>query len=352
MRLLKIVFITYLTIGFTKSFAQDISFSQFNSLGSYYNPALTGSFDGNFKVRIINRDHWVKFADAPYRTFGISGDIKFDQSSKDFKGDFLALGAYFISDRGQILDWNKNEMGVSIAYHKLLDKIKKTYLSGGITLGILQRSISYDNIYFEDQFDGLDRYNGSTNEILPQNIHATPDLKVGLNYSTRMSKLWAIQIGSGMHYIFRPNFSFYKSLEDINYSGTKESKALIRTNTILNFSYKLDNFRQLFPKFYFATQGPLQILQAGINYRQSFYSLNQTAVHAGLSLRSVSSSSFLTPVDLGFLLGFEVKRFIIGMQYDIGLRDALKYGNPTHSFEISISLIGDYTNEGFICPEF
>ena len=180
MRLLKIVFITYLTIGLTKSFAQDISFSQFNSLGSYYNPALTGSFDGNFKVRIINRDHWVKFADAPYRTFGISGDIKFDQSSKDFKGDFLALGAYFISDRGQILDWNKNEMGVSIAYHKLLDKIKKTYLSGGITLGILQRSISYDNIYFEDQFDGLDRYNGSTNEILPQNIHATPDQKSAL----------------------------------------------------------------------------------------------------------------------------------------------------------------------------
>ncbi|MBK7305272.1 MAG: PorP/SprF family type IX secretion system membrane protein [Saprospiraceae bacterium] len=352
MRILKIVFFIYLTLDFNKGQSQDISFSQFNSLGSYYNPALTGSFDGNFKVRMINRDHWLKFADAPYRTFGISGDIKFDQNDKDFKGDFLALGAFFISDRGQILDWNKNEMGVSIAYHKLLDKLKKTYLSGGIALGILQRSISYDNIYFEDQFDGLDRYNGSTSEILPQNIHATPDLKFGINYNTQLSKLWGVQIGTGIHYIFKPNFSFYKSLEDINYSGSKESKALIRTNTILNFSYKIDNFRQLFPKLYFATQGPLQILQTGINYRQAFYSLNQTAMHAGIALRSVSSTSFFTPVDFGLLLGFEVKRFIIGMQYDIGLRDAIKYQNPTHSFEISISIVGDYTNEGFICPEF
>ncbi len=352
MRILKIVFFIYLILNFNKGLTQDISFSQFNSLGSYYNPALTGSFDGNFKVRMINRDHWLKFADAPYRTFGISGDIKFDQNDKDFKGDFLALGAFFISDRGQILDWNKNEMGVSIAYHKLLDKLKKSYLSGGIALGILQRSISYDNIYFEDQFDGLDRYNGSTSEILPQNIHATPDLKFGLNYNTQLTKLWGVQIGTGFHYIFKPNFSFYKSLEDINYSGSKDSKALIRTNTILNFSYKIDNFRQLFPKLYFATQGPLQILQTGINYRQAFYSLNQTAIHAGIALRSVSSTSFFTPVDFGLLLGFEVKRFIIGMQYDIGLRDAIKYQNPTHSFEISISIVGDYTNEGFICPEF
>ncbi|MBK9642977.1 MAG: hypothetical protein IPO72_17290 [Saprospiraceae bacterium] len=75
-------------------------------------------------------------------------------------------------------------------------------------------------------------------------------------------------------------------------------------------------------------------------------------MHAGIALRSVSSTSFITPVDFGLLLGFEVKRFIIGMQYDIGLRDAIKYQNPTHSFEISISIVGDYTNEGFICPEF
>jgi hypothetical protein len=47
-----------------------------------------------------------------------------------------------------------------------------------------------------------------------------------------------------------------------------------------------------------------------------------------------------------------MKNFVIGMSYDFGLRDVISYGRPSHSFEISITLLGDYDDGGFICPEF
>ena len=334
------------------AFSQDISFSQFNLFNSYYNPALAGNFEGNVKVSLINRDHWVRFTETPYRSLGVNGDIKFDLKRGNLQKDFLALSAYFLTDRGQLLDWNKNEMGIGLVFHKRLDKSRKTYLSGGLGVGLLQRSLSYDNIYFQDQFDGLDKYNNPTREILPVNIHTTPDLKFGVGFSTRLSPLWSLQSGTGIHYIFRPNFSFFRNLEDINYRGLADFKALIRTNTIVNFIYQLSKSESLIPKFHLSTQGPHSIIQLGTGYRKSFYSLNQTAFHAGLAVRSVGSVDYFTPVDLGLQIGFEIKNFIIGLQYDIGLRDAIKYSNPTHSYEIGISWIGNYDNQGFICPKF
>ncbi|MBK9272264.1 MAG: type IX secretion system membrane protein PorP/SprF [Saprospiraceae bacterium] len=332
--------------------AQDVSFSQYNLFQTYYNPVLSGMFEGTVKVSLINRDHWVRFVENPYRSFGITGDIKFDLKSQDFKHDYLSLGAYFLSDRAQLLDWNKNEMGVGLSYYKKLNKAKNTYLSGGLGIGLLQRSLSYDNIYFQDQFDGLSEYNNPTGEILPINIHTTPDLKIGIGISTELTSSWNLQAASAIHYIFRPNFSFFKNLDDPNYRGVSDFRALIRTNTILNFIYEINKFEQFIPRLFVGTQGPHTIIQLGTGYRKSFYSLNQTAFHTAVAIRSVASDKLITPVDLGLQMGFEIKSFIIGLHYDIGLRDAIRFSNPTHSFELGLTWIGNYDNNGYVCPKF
>ncbi len=332
--------------------SQDVNFSQFNVMSSYYNAASTGSFDGNFKVRLINRNQWVNFSDKPYRSFALSGDIKFDLQNRDFQKDFLAVGVYFVTDKAQFIAWTKNEIGVNLAFHKRINKSKRTYISSGLGIGVLQRSLSYDNIYFQDQFNGLDDYSLPSQEILPQNIHNSGDLKLGISLSSNLSNKWGIQIGSGIHYLFSPNFSLYYNQDDINYSGSKENIAYKRVNIISNFIYTINSSEQLYPRLHYAWQGPHQLIQIGTAYRKSFYNFSQTALHTGISLRNVASKDGITPIELGFLIGFEIKKIIIGLHYDAGIRDAGRYSQLTNSFELSISLVGDYNNQNYICPEF
>ncbi|NOT38815.1 MAG: PorP/SprF family type IX secretion system membrane protein [Saprospiraceae bacterium] len=332
--------------------SQDVSFSQFNVLNSYYNPGATGLFDGNYKVRIINRNQWLNYSDKPLRTFALSGDIKFDLGNNNFEKDFIGVGVYFLTDRAQALEWNRNEIGANIAFHKNLDKTRRTYLTGGMGLAVLQRSLSYENIYFQDQFDGLNQYNGSSSEILPVNIQNNGDFKLGVNLSSKLSRTWSIQTGFGYHYIFKPEFSLFRNLEDPNYTGSKNNKAIQRLNFVTNFTYSLNNNEQLFPRLHFNLQGPHQLIQTGLSYRKAFYNFNQTAFHTGISVRVAGTESSYSPTDLGILVGFEFKKTVIGFHYDFGIRDASKYSHLNNSFEISISITGDYSNQSFICPEF
>lgn len=40
------------------------------------------------------------------------------------------------------------------------------------------------------------------------------------------------------------------------------------------------------------------------------------------------------------------------MHYDFGIRDVAKYASPTHSIEVSLSLIGNYDNEDLSVQHF
>jgi type IX secretion system PorP/SprF family membrane protein len=332
--------------------AQDVNFSQFNVIASYYNPAFTSAFNGNFKVSAIHRNQWIGLQDQPITSFCISGDIKFDLGFQDYKGDYFGAGVYFITDRTQLFDWNSNEIGLLIAFHKLLDKTDKNYLSIGFGLGVTQRSVNYDNIFFEDQFDGISKYNGTSLELLPPNIFSRPELKLGLQHNMALSSKWRMQSGLAIHYIFKPDLSFYKEFDNTDYSGTRSIKSPNKITAILNLIYHSSSSLDLFPKLLFTAQGPHQLLNTGFSVRKSFYNLNQTAFHAGITTRVVKNLSSYIPADLGFHAGFEIKDFLIGLHYDIGIKDAVKYSSPTHSFEISFTLLGNYDNNGYICPSF
>ncbi|MBK7466344.1 MAG: PorP/SprF family type IX secretion system membrane protein [Saprospiraceae bacterium] len=332
--------------------AQDANFSQFYAASSYYNPAFAGAFDGKYRVRLVNRSQWVGEDVKSLRTFGILGDLKFSLKSLDLARDYFGLGIYFISDRARALDFTSNEAAVTVSYHKILDKKKVNYISGGLSLGIIQRGLNYDQFVFEDQFDGVDQYNGNTKEILPPNISAKPDLKLGVQWNTQMNAKYRLQTGLSTHYTLRPQLSYYKALDDVDYIGEKKSLAFVKLNFIANLTYSISSLRQLYPRLLYSYQGPHQLAVFGANYRHGFYSLKQTAVHAGAAIRVAKSKNLYTPVDLVLQSGFEMKNFILGLSYDFGLRNVISYGRPSHSFEISITLLGDYDDGGFICPEF
>ena len=103
----------------------------------------------------------------------------------------------------------------------------------------------------------------------------------------------------------------------------------------------------------YSAQGPHAIILTGLTYRKTFYQLNETAFHGGISSRLVKSNQGITPADIGFQLGIELTNMVIGIQYDFGIHDALKYKAPSHSFEISLSLYGEaQETETLMLPRF
>lgn len=332
--------------------AQDVVFTQFNSVNLFYNPSLTGSFPGNYKISAIYRNQWIGLQDQPLTQFIVSGEIKFHLGYESSYKDFIGAGLYFNTDRALVFDWNTNEMGLQFAYHKILDKTKRSFIAGGFGFGLRQRSVNYDRLYFEDQYNGLDAYDRLTRELLPQNIHAAPIIQVGVQFNTNLSKFTFIQLGLSGKHLFNTEYSFYNNLDNPDYIGIRQNTAFKSISFIGQMVHRYDAFNEISPRVLIQFQGPHGIILPGISYRKAFLHNNQSAVHFGLSTRMVRSNQSFSFTDIGLQTGVEWQNFLLGIQYDVGIRDASRYSSTSHSFEISLRLMGAYDNEFQFAPKF
>ena len=342
--------ILFLIISTHSFFAQDVRFTQFMITNNALNPAFCGAFEGNFRIRSIYKSQWTNLDIKPLSTFALTGDIKLFLDHKNT--NYLALGLHFLTDKAGSIDVTSNTADIQVSYHKIYNTKHRNSFSGGISLGILQKSLNYDRFVFGDQFDGLNHYNLPTSELLPPNVKAIPDLKLGLQLESRLNKKWRIQTGLAAGYLISSQTSFYSGFDEIDYTGSKDFKTPVLIHVISNFTYQKDKQQQIYPRLHFSSQGTHQLAVLGTNYRRAFYSLNQSAFHLGATMRVSKNETAYFPIDLGVMTGFEFKNFILGLSYDFGIKDVVKYGRALHGFEISFSLLGDYDNGGFICPQF
>ena len=176
-------FFLFLFIFMNLAKAQDKHFTQFYASPLTLNPALTGAFDGRYRVGGIYRDQWRGVLDNPYVTFAGSVDVRFDITLDSRYKDAFAVGLLFYNDEVPGIDFSTNQIALSGAFHKGLDFDKKQFLSLGFQAGLAQRNINYENLTFDDQFNNLDAYSFPTLEDLPENNFAFSDFNVGLNYT-------------------------------------------------------------------------------------------------------------------------------------------------------------------------
>jgi type IX secretion system PorP/SprF family membrane protein len=158
--------------------SQDIIFSQFYSAPLVLNPALTGfsSGDAQFVMNYRNNQRGL----IPYNTMAFSGDMKLAQPI--FKPDIVAAGIMVASDQ-----FNGGQMGslnilASGAYHWQINK--SNFLSGGIQLGLFQRSVDPNSFSYGDQYDPLTGYNPTldNNESFSSEKSYNFDFNLGLFY--------------------------------------------------------------------------------------------------------------------------------------------------------------------------
>lgn len=338
--------------------AQDRFFSQTYSAPLTLNPALTGAFDGKFRVSGIYRNQWNGILERPYQTYSTALDFKFPVGGNYKKKDLVGAGIVFFTDKVGELDFSTTNIAISGAFHKALDQRSKQYLSAGFQMGIVQRNINYSSVTFQDQFNGLTGFNDPTAEDLPENNFAYGDLSVGLNYAYTPAARTSLFVGVGVHHFLTPPVGFYARNDEFGIFD--EDPLDIKYTVQISGSLPLGTYLSILPRFVGAYQGPHLKVDAGTNFRIGLGELQKIALHIGgyarlvanetdvVGAADVTPDAFNVPTAVA-LLGIEYSNVLFGFSYDLHLQDI---GLGQNAFEISIAYLGEYEDELLLCPKF
>jgi len=319
------------------------------------NPALTGAYQGNFRISALYRDQWSSMLGGdPYRSFLLSGDARIAVGEPRSADDYFGVGVLIMSDKINPYDFSSNGITFNGAFHKKLGRGEINYLSAGVQFGLAQKNFSFENFTFQDQFDGIDEFPFASNEELPLNNFAYFDLSVGLNYAKQINDKMTLEIGGGAYHLLEPNISFYQdeNLETApvglrNENGLKP-RIVGHLSSRLNSSYNL----AFTPRLIFQTQGTHQQITLGTGVRSVINDVKEFALHAGIWGRMTHDVESYGFRDITAMVGFEFQKVIFGLSYDVSIDDLSTYASGQHTFEFSIRYIGDYEDEGYYCPQF
>jgi type IX secretion system PorP/SprF family membrane protein len=333
--------------------AQDLQFSQYYSAPMQLNPALTGGFGAKYRVSAIYRDQWRGPLGQSIGSFGAALDLRFEINSGAFSGDAAGVGLQFITDQASPVDLSTNMIAVSGGFHKSLARNQKKYISAGAQLVTGQRNVLYENLVFQDQFDGVNSFSGATGEDLPSNNFGFSDVAVGINFVSATNAAAQYYVGASVQHLLEPQYSFYKRDSDESQQTRSDSRLKRKYTLHAGSTLRSSDNLSISPRLLLVNQGASirgvlgSIFIIEPNHTDAFN------FHLGgwlAAVRDVEGAPKLD--DFGALIGMGLGDLLIGLSYDFNLRDIVKYQTGQGAFELSLTYLGNYEDEGGACPTF
>lgn len=326
--------------------AQDIHFSQFTASPMTTNPALTGVFNGDYRVVANYRNQWKSVIVNPYKT--MAGSVDMSLVKGIIGNDFIGVGVQVFTDKAGASDFGMVHMSFLSSYNFAITREGNQFLSIGAKIGYAQRSFNTNNLQFGSQYDGQNFNPGlSSGESFGQDNFSFADFSTGVLWYYFADKGFNIYVGGAVSHLNRPKRSFLALVDERLYA-----KATIHAGSELYISEDI----ALLPSVLYLRQGPSQEIDLGSFVKFDFNSSGPgTAFYLGLWGRVAKPT-----VDAIYLVSrFDYKNASIGLSYDVnisGLQAASNYrGGP----EVSLTYIGSLgsgdkpkTNKKIICPRF
>jgi type IX secretion system PorP/SprF family membrane protein len=205
MRKLVLIFCLCVCMGYAH--AQDPHFSQFFASPLTVNPALTGKFNGTYRIAGNYRNQWPTINNA-YTTTTLSADFHIMQE-KIANNDVWGLGFAGYSDNSSNGAVKFNYFSASTAYHKGLDEDGMHQLGVGFQVTYANMLINTANLTFEDQLTNSG-FTGVTSEVFnsAQLKSNYVDINAGLLYNGSTNERNNFYLGVSMFHINRPNQQF------------------------------------------------------------------------------------------------------------------------------------------------
>ncbi len=197
-----IIFIFLFTLGLK---GQSIRFSQFYSSPLLLNPALTGSSSCLFRGGLNYRNQWADI--SPYVTTSIFADGKIP--SRHPKRQWMGAGIMVLNDEVGDGSLTTTRGSLLFSYTKGLSRNNSLYFSLGTGITVVNKSVNYSLLLFDEQWDGFKfnplLYNGE--EGYKESLFYF-DLSVGI-LATYYHGKFKYTLGISMDHLNIPQASFY-----------------------------------------------------------------------------------------------------------------------------------------------
>lgn len=323
--------------------AQDIHFSQYYAAPLPLNPALTGGFNGKFRVAANYRNQWFSFLkSSSFTTYAGSFDIRLLQ--KKLKYDRFGVGVHVFNDRAGDGALTNMTVMASAAYHKVLDENSRYSIALGANVGITQRRIDFTKLAFEEQFDqnfGFD-LSAPNGENIDRTSFIFPDFTVGILFRGRFLDNVTGYIGASMFHLHKPKEYFLVQ------SG-EENRLSPRYTAHGGIDIGLGEKVILTPGFMYLIQNTASEVTVGsaigfkVNKENTFY--------VGAWFRAFDKDAAIA------MVAYEYDGFRFGISYDINLSDLQLASNSQGAIELSVIYIYGKQDERKMspvdfCPKF
>jgi type IX secretion system PorP/SprF family membrane protein len=322
--------------------AQDIHFSQYYSAPLAVNPALTGSFAGDYRAGVNYRTQWGSVT-VPYKTYDLFGDLSVGR--KFFTQNFWSFGMNVIADRAGDGNLSITKVMGSGAYHFILDPAKRSDLSFGLQAGWVQKSVDFSKFYFDNQWSdtGFDT-DLPTGENFIKGSFGYADVAAGMAYAYSGPKKISVNTSFSVYHLTRPYDSFYG----------EENRLGLRPVLSTGITYKLSNVLSVSPSVFYQSQKKASEVLAGAMLKYNLRGSDDPYVTTGSFYAGFYSrfGDAVIPV-----AGYELRNWRLLMNYDINTSALQPASQGRGAFEISLIYIGaSKKNQGIRidlpCPRF
>lgn len=334
--------LTVCVILVSASRAQDPNFSQFFASPLTLNPALTGKFDGVFRVAGNYRNQWPSINNA-FTTATVSLDMGI-LKDRIPEYDQFGVGIMAFTDRAGNGALVNNYIGLSVAYHKALDPDGFHQIGAGFQGSYTNKRLDVTSLKFGDQL----RANGFTG-LSQENFNGFDpslsyfDLNAGILYSGTTDGSNNFYAGVSMYHLNRHKEVF---------SDTGFYNLASRTTFQAGGKIPAGGYNFLHFSANYSLQAKAQNIMAGAAYALNVNNdeQNPTNLYIGVWTRFNNVSDAVIPY-----VGLEFGDIHIGTTYDINISSLKTATNMRGGIELSLIYTRKYVDPNMRklnCPKF
>lgn len=322
--------------------AQDPNFSQFFVSPLTLNPALTGKFNGDFRVAGNYRDQWPAISKA-----FITSTASFDMPilrNKISELDTWGVGVLAMTDKTANGILSTNLISVTTAYHKGLDEDGLHQLGVGFQVTYNTKRLDGTKLNFEDELDQFGGWTIPSGEpINDQSLSLDyVDVSTGVLYNGSTDGYNNFYFGASAYHLNKPKASFTGEIfYTLNPRYTMHAGGAIPL---------ADKTRTIYLSALYSTQaGANNIVVGGAaGFNVNGDEENPSNFYAGLWTRLNNVNDAVIPY-----IGLEFNGFRIGASYDVNISSLKTASQSRGGLEISLIFIKRPPGyRGIPCPHF